>query len=211
MSFQYAADNIFPFFFNEIKIQFYNLNKYELQHMFYDWYTFINTYNLNGEYYVYFAIHLLFIYKFFEKLILCIFLIFLICTSIHTDRFSTVSTLIKVREKELSSANIMLLTGEDVITSMGYPFFYPSGQIYKWIVQFESSNYVKIIFTNISLNTYEVQISFMFTDNLVFFFFCLTQSTLSSAANLTLTSTCTLFHTNKVRISFLYPLQWIQC
>lgn len=40
---------------------------------------------------------------------------------------------------------------EAVITTIGYPFSYQQGQIYKWLIQFSEGRYIKFVFTNVSL------------------------------------------------------------
>lgn len=40
---------------------------------------------------------------------------------------------------------------EAVITTIGYPFSYQQGQIYKWLIQFPEGRYIKFVFTNVSL------------------------------------------------------------
>lgn len=86
------------------------------------------------------------------------------------DHFVTVPTLAKFQSLalsgsltiELSSSNAIGINDAAVIVSPGYPFYYPSGQIYKWIVSFGETEYVKLIFTNISLHIDEVCIYFIY-------------------------------------------------
>jgi hypothetical protein len=45
---------------------------------------------------------------------------------------------------------------QSLLTSIGYPFEYGFGENYKWVVEFNEEEYIRIVFTNISLTEQEV-------------------------------------------------------
>ena len=57
---------------------------------------------------------------------------------------------------DIASVNVYEIATEGIITSPRYPFSYASGHNYKWIITFEAQSFVKLVFTNISLNKFEV-------------------------------------------------------
>jgi hypothetical protein len=45
---------------------------------------------------------------------------------------------------------------ETVLTSINYPVSYQPGLVYFWIINFKDEGFVKLVFTQIALNVYEV-------------------------------------------------------
>jgi hypothetical protein len=48
--------------------------------------------------------------------------------------------------------NALYLQKASVIMSIGYPFLTGSGYCYSWLIDFNHQHYVRLIFTNITLN-----------------------------------------------------------
>ncbi|XP_053385721.1 uncharacterized protein LOC123538057 [Mercenaria mercenaria] len=48
--------------------------------------------------------------------------------------------------------NVEVIKKDALITTVGYPFSFESGQRYKWIVKYAETYYIKMIFTNVSLS-----------------------------------------------------------
>ena len=46
-----------------------------------------------------------------------------------------------------------------VLVSSSYPFYYPTGVIYVWIMFFQSGLSAYLFFSDISLNKYDVEVS----------------------------------------------------
>ena len=47
-------------------------------------------------------------------------------------------------------------TNPGVLTSYGYPLYYPTGGASIWTVKFAKGQYISLLFSNISLNRYQV-------------------------------------------------------
>lgn len=58
------------------------------------------------------------------------------------------------------------ITEASVITSMGYLGHYRGGVAYSWILDFTDVGFIKVIFTNISFNIYEVCIIMIYSFHL---------------------------------------------
>ncbi|XP_053402860.1 uncharacterized protein LOC123550424 [Mercenaria mercenaria] len=56
-----------------------------------------------------------------------------------------------------------------VLTSFGYPFGYRNGESYKWIIQFDDTEFIKLIFTKVSLHIDQLQQGTDFCEDRILF------------------------------------------
>ena len=59
---------------------------------------------------------------------------------------------------EINNDNIFPISEPRVITSMGYPYHYFPDQLYMWNITLTDSAYITLLFSNISLHVYKVNI-----------------------------------------------------
>lgn len=67
------------------------------------------------------------------------------------------------RERQIAPFEIVgyiseINTFNTILTSFGFPENYQSGRLYKWIVHYSGSHFVKLVFTHLDLNTVKVNI-----------------------------------------------------